>query len=187
MQHCIEPFALCNALETPHPPPLLVTRHSRLCKHFNVVATRHRRLLASTLLQKCSRNRAARRLLSSLQRSTAATKIQSCLRIHYCRISFAKAAREYIERLQRRSVTQAAAAWRGFWQRKVYLAGLKRVMARERRVNANTLFRNWSAHLVRAVMKIAGRRLLRATVVEQVRCIVARHGMCGGRREAVVA
>ena len=143
-------------------------RHSRHCRRFDRLQARQRRYTAALRIQHSYRLHFSRQILSSVQRVSAATTIQSSLRFHNSRHNFSKAALAYITRVQSRAKTQVTAAWRGFWQRKTYLTGLKRGFARERRMNANVVFRNWSVHLVRAVMKIVGRRMLKALVVDQV-------------------
>ena len=143
-------------------------RHIRHCRRFDGLLARHRRCTAALRIQHSYRLHFSRQILSSVQRVSAATTIQSSLRCHNSRHNFSKAALAYITRVQTRAKSQVTSAWRGFWQRKTYLAGLKRGFARERRMNANVVFRNWSVHLVRAVMKIAGRRMLKALVVDQV-------------------
>jgi len=84
----------------------------------------------------------------------------------------------YIERMRVRAHVQVAAAWRGWWQRKKYLAGLRRQFARERRLGVNVVCRNWAAHLVRAVMRIGGRRMMRGGVVAKVRGGRGGEGCC---------
>jgi hypothetical protein len=152
----------------PHAHPLPAHRHRHHCSLFSTTRTLHRRLAASTLLQKTFRRHISLKTFSFLQRSNAAISIQSAIRIHRARFELSQAALAYVTRMQNRAVIRAVAVWRGFWQRKLYLAGVKRRSGTERRMNANTLFRNWSSHLVRAVMKIAGRRVLRAFVVHKV-------------------
>jgi hypothetical protein len=130
--------------------------------------TLNRRQHASSTLQRCCRARAARCVLSTRRRLLASVVIQSAVRNLRARRVFLRSCVEYVEREQCRAQKQIAVAWKGCRQRKLYLAGLMGVWAGSRRMSANAVMRNWSSHLVRAVMKFAGRNALKALVVAKV-------------------